>query len=185
VRVNDRGPFHSERVLDLSYAAALKLGITAVGSAQVELERLTFDDIRTGAWRRASGANMLASAERAAMAPDPLDSLAAGTQPAAVTPPADTSSASRVDESVGRAYTRAARGYWVQLAALSKREGVDKLQQRIHDELSGLAPLLAVFKEASMFRLQIGPYASREQAQHAAHQVREHLSINPMVIERR
>jgi len=52
VRVNDRGPFHSKRILDLSYAAAMRLGIVSLGSAEVEIERLTFDDIRTGAWRR-------------------------------------------------------------------------------------------------------------------------------------
>ena len=38
VRVNDRGPFHSSRVIDLSYAAAYKLGFIQAGSAQVELE---------------------------------------------------------------------------------------------------------------------------------------------------
>ena len=40
VRVNDRGPFHSARVLDLSYAAAHKLGIVGLGSADVEIELL-------------------------------------------------------------------------------------------------------------------------------------------------
>jgi len=38
VRVNDRGPFHSGRVIDLSYTAALKLGYVEAGSAQVEVE---------------------------------------------------------------------------------------------------------------------------------------------------
>jgi dihydroorotase len=38
VRVNDRGPFHSSRVIDLSYAAAYKLGFIQAGSAQVQLE---------------------------------------------------------------------------------------------------------------------------------------------------
>ena len=40
VRVNDRGPFHSGRIIDLSYAAAEKLGIVAAGSAMVEVERI-------------------------------------------------------------------------------------------------------------------------------------------------
>jgi len=38
VRVNDRGPFHGSRVIDLSYAAAYKLGYIQAGSAQVEVE---------------------------------------------------------------------------------------------------------------------------------------------------
>lgn len=39
VRINDRGPFHSERIIDLSYAAALKLGMTG-GVGTVELEAM-------------------------------------------------------------------------------------------------------------------------------------------------
>jgi rare lipoprotein A len=51
VRVNDRGPFvYQGRVIDLSYAAARKLGFS--GLARVEIERITHDDIRTGAWRQ-------------------------------------------------------------------------------------------------------------------------------------
>jgi rare lipoprotein A len=40
VRVNDRGPFHAERVIDLSYAAAAKLGFAEAGSAPVEVESI-------------------------------------------------------------------------------------------------------------------------------------------------
>ncbi|MEX0963694.1 MAG: septal ring lytic transglycosylase RlpA family protein [Pseudohongiellaceae bacterium] len=38
VRVNDRGPFHGDRIVDLSYAAALKLGYADIGTARVQLE---------------------------------------------------------------------------------------------------------------------------------------------------
>lgn len=37
VRVNDRGPFHDGRIIDLSYAAALKLGVVSTGTAPVEV----------------------------------------------------------------------------------------------------------------------------------------------------
>lgn len=40
VKVNDRGPFHEDRVIDLSYAAASKLGILAKGTCHVEIEAL-------------------------------------------------------------------------------------------------------------------------------------------------
>ncbi len=40
VRVNDRGPFHSDRLIDLSYAAAVKLGYMEVGTARVEVEAI-------------------------------------------------------------------------------------------------------------------------------------------------
>ncbi len=41
VRVNDRGPFHSDRLIDLSYAAAVKLGYREKGTARVRVEALT------------------------------------------------------------------------------------------------------------------------------------------------
>jgi rare lipoprotein A len=40
VRVNDRGPFHPGRVIDLSYAAAYRIGIAQKGSGQVEVESI-------------------------------------------------------------------------------------------------------------------------------------------------
>ncbi len=40
VRVNDRGPFHSQRIIDLSYTAAAKLDMIGSGSAQVEVEAI-------------------------------------------------------------------------------------------------------------------------------------------------
>jgi rare lipoprotein A len=40
VRINDRGPFLHGRIIDLSYAAAHKLGYTGAGSAQVEVESI-------------------------------------------------------------------------------------------------------------------------------------------------
>lgn len=40
VKVNDRGPFHGNRVLDLSYAAANQLGITQSGTGNVTIERI-------------------------------------------------------------------------------------------------------------------------------------------------
>ncbi|QIZ77590.1 septal ring lytic transglycosylase RlpA family protein [Ferrimonas lipolytica] len=42
VRVNDRGPFHGDREIDLSYAAAYKLDVLKHGTAQVRIEALTF-----------------------------------------------------------------------------------------------------------------------------------------------
>jgi rare lipoprotein A len=41
VRVNDRGPFHDGRIIDLSYAAAVKLGVDRMGTARVEVRGLS------------------------------------------------------------------------------------------------------------------------------------------------
>ena len=172
VRINDRGPFHGGRVIDLSYAAAVKLGMASAGNAQVEVTRLTFDDIRRGVWDTDATQGGEAAVEMGrgvAAAPERM----ATTTPAA-TPP-----------SPARAYTPAQRGFYVQLAAMRQREGVDRLQQRVSDELAGLMPMLAVFHESSMYKLKVGPYATRQDALLAADQAREALQLNPMVVERR
>ena len=41
IRINDRGPFHSDRIIDVSYVAALKLGFADKGTTQVEVQSLT------------------------------------------------------------------------------------------------------------------------------------------------
>ncbi|MDE2433625.1 MAG: septal ring lytic transglycosylase RlpA family protein [Burkholderiales bacterium] len=177
VRVNDRGPFHSSRVMDLSYAAAVKLGITAAGSAMVEIERLTFDDIRTGAWRTPAPTEPESPA-------DPIEALANQTANVPVEAPPEPAPVMPVQDKE-RAYTAAAQGYWVQLAALSRKDGIDRLQQRVVSDASALVPMMAVFKEAAVYKLQVGPYGTREEAAVAAQQVRDALQLKPMVVERR
>ncbi|WP_026111314.1 septal ring lytic transglycosylase RlpA family protein [Pseudoalteromonas ruthenica] len=46
VRVNDRGPFHDDRIIDLSYSAAYKLGYHRQGTARVKLEAVTLADAK-------------------------------------------------------------------------------------------------------------------------------------------
>lgn len=212
VRINDRGPFHSNRVMDLSYAAAVKLGVVSSGSAQVEIERLTFDEIRSGAWRRGTlmdpdavqvasagasagasiGAPASSSSTSKELGDDPIMSVMAKgvSQPVApdVTPLSEASTAPAsvpVKEGQARAYTPDAKGFWVQLAALGKRDGVDRLQQKVASEMTSLLPMLAVFHEAPYFKLQVGPYASRSEALAAAQQAKATLQLLPLVVERR
>ena len=47
VRVNDRGPFHPGRIIDLSYAAAWRIGIAQKGSSEVEVESILPSGIPT------------------------------------------------------------------------------------------------------------------------------------------
>ncbi len=48
VRVNDRGPFVHNRIIDLSYAAALKLDMVSDGTSLVEVTAISFDDPPSG-----------------------------------------------------------------------------------------------------------------------------------------
>lgn len=55
VRVNDRGPFVDNRIIDLSYAAASKLGYVNKGTARVRVERIRMADIKAGRVPEAAG----------------------------------------------------------------------------------------------------------------------------------
>lgn len=59
VRVNDRGPFLHNRVIDLSYAAANALGYASQGTARVRVERLTNDLIASGTWKNSKPVNSI------------------------------------------------------------------------------------------------------------------------------
>src|SRR5690606_5559131 len=66
VRVNDRGPFYSDRIIDLSFAAAKKLGYAEKGTARGKVEGL--DPVR---WRAGRGQQppMMLTQPQAAAAP--------------------------------------------------------------------------------------------------------------------
>lgn len=200
VRVNDRGPFHAGRVIDLSYTAALKLGVlNAV--APVEVERITFDAIRTGAWR---GDTRVAAAAPPAAAGAPAGSTGTLPPPApavhepvppTATPPAETALAAEpaagpagaIDAGAPpvRPIGSAPSGYWMQLGAFRERDGALDFQRKVERELEWLAPQLAVFTDRELHRLQAGPYASRGEAGAAAERLRTALQLVPLIIERR
>ncbi|CAN5245733.1 septal ring lytic transglycosylase RlpA family protein [soil metagenome] len=212
VRVNDRGPFHDDRVIDLSYAAALKLDMLR-GVAPVEIERITNEDIRTGAWRRDGGTAIaqsvpvpeamttpVVSAPRSQVVDLPPLAAVSGASAASTpwSPPLGSASPTPVPAPGGVAGQTApvefpaaldgviaAPGFWVQLGAFSQREGAMSFRQQVARSLPALAPVLNVFSERGTHRLQAGPYASRDLARETAEQVRNGLQLAPMIVERR
>ena len=75
VKINDRGPFHDDRLIDLSYGAAIRLGMIGNGTARVEVRAISFDEpaprrtaikqaegtfLQVGAFRDKSAAEALA-----------------------------------------------------------------------------------------------------------------------------
>jgi len=222
VRINDRGPFHGGRIIDLSYTAALKLGVlNAV--APVEVERITQEAIRTGAWKTGSDTRTLAAAPLppvAATAPPLVVSTPPGASPTPVSsspptasaPPTvpapevpsgaitavaiapapnagDPNAAATGDDEVPRAPPRpiamAAPGFWLQLGAFRERDGALDFQRKVERELDWLAPLLAVFTDRDLHRLQAGPYHTRADASSAADRLRAELQLVPLIVERR
>lgn len=108
VRVNDRGPFRDGRVIDLSYAAAMRLGIAGNGTGEVEVQRITHREIA------------------AASAPAALAAAQSPVPPAAPPAPAPTP-----------APAAAASGRWaVQLGAFAGVDRAQELLQRVQAALS-------------------------------------------------
>jgi rare lipoprotein A len=177
VRVNDRGPFHPGRIIDLSYAAASKLGLLKhIG--RVEVTRLTHDEIASGAWRRGGAGDAAPAVMEARAAPPQAAAVAAVDVPAeAVHPVAATRP---VAENAA-----AAAGFWIQLGAYRQRDGAERFQRSVAAEHGWLAPRLGVFDDEAIFKLQAGPYASRDEAQAAADRVRDELRLVPLIVERR
>jgi rare lipoprotein A len=95
VRVNDRGPFHDGRIIDLSYAAAVKLGVDRMGTARVEVQGLMpGEDAHVGY-------DAVASAAATTTAAAPPSSPVIATEPLpAASPPAAPPAATAIDRLV-------------------------------------------------------------------------------------
>ena len=90
VRVNDRGPFHEGRVVDLSYAAAVKIGVHPRGTARVEVRALApGEDARHVPADTRVAAVAAATAVAAAGMQAPAQASAAQPSPASPAPATD------------------------------------------------------------------------------------------------
>jgi rare lipoprotein A len=182
VRVNDRGPFLAGRLIDLSYAAAYKLGYAGAGSASVEVESIMGDDMRTIAAQRQQAPQTVAAAapqsnekqsvdETRPTAPVVLGSASpAAPDPVAAAPPIP------VDADAG--------GIYLQLGAFSGRDNAENFRIRVYRQLSWLNDAIQIFARDGMFRLHLGPYRSRSAANAVAARIRAELDFKPLVINK-
>ena len=175
VRINDRGPFHATRVIDVSYTAALKLGFLGKGSHQVVVERLLPADIDA----------ILAA--RAAPKPAPLTpsvvAISIDTPPetgVVVQPEVST----QMDATVAAPAPAAlSSGFYLQLGAYSRADNAETGRSRLAPYAAALGRL-GVVQAGNLFRLYGGPFTSRAEAARAAANLPESTGIKPIVIER-
>jgi len=146
VRVNDRGPFKHDRIIDLSYGAATKLGIAGAGTGEVEVERLTFTQIASGDWRRGGG-------QAAREGQNPMPSLPAS--PSAM-PTAAVSTSAR---------------WSVQVGAFADQANADELAARVatilgfaEGDLPGNPREARVERHDNAFRVLVGALPDRASA---------------------
>ena len=129
VRVNDRGPFHSDREIDLSYAAAARLGILEQGTGRVSVEAIDVER-----WLADNG--------------DAARSGAASSFEATSASPVTTRAQGDVKEAV------IATGVFLQVAALGSADRARQLKSRLEGEID--RPV-RVASATGLHRVQVGP----------------------------
>ena len=188
VRVNDRGPFHASRIIDVSYTAALKLGLLGKGSHEVEVERLLPDDpARIATVRRNAPPPPTPVLVAAAPAPSSAAAfVAAASSTALVTAPIEmtTLHAEPVADvqSAGEVAPIAVDGFYLQLGAFSRAANAAEMRARVL--ATGTVSLVEIVQTGSLHRLFGGPFGSREEALKAAADLRPALGIKALVVRR-
>lgn len=187
VRVNDRGPFLNDRVIDLSYVAAYKLGMLGPGSAEVVVERITPDQIRN--WQSTPATMNVAAA---ASIPTPVaarQNVSAPVPPPAQStlPPLAASNTPVATQSFNPAMNATTAppampgSMYLQLGAFSEASKAQALAARVSSQIpADLAASVRVEQTANnLHRVRIGPFASREAAVQAVNPVQASTGVAP------
>jgi rare lipoprotein A len=165
VRINDRGPFHDARVIDLSYAAAAKLGIAGPGSGLVEVVRV---------FAREAGTRLATAPAPAAPAPPQSGTV---TTALAVTEMPQPRPADIVTPLVAPEPS----GLYLQLGAFSSVDNAESFRDRVSRDLPWLMEPIQVAASGSLHRVRLGPYRTREEAQAIADKIRASLDFVPVI----
>lgn len=191
VRINDRGPFLSSRIIDLSYTAALKLGYVGHGSAKLRVERLLPSDIeKINATKEQSERAQQVQAAAANLASVQSNALTApqvsALQPAIVSSdmarPAPVRAAQTVSQSAASPLSTA--GYYLQFGAYSQMNNAETVRAKLSQDLAALLPPLTVESSNRLYRIFSGPFVSREDAMAAASRAQQVGANKPVIVQR-
>lgn len=176
VRINDRGPFHASRIIDVSYTAALKLGLLGKGSHEVEIERLFPGDPIVPPARIAAVRREVASIAQSA--PPEIEALMLEDRIHA-----DSAALVSQAEPAVAAPAASAGGYFIQLGAYGRAGTAEAMSEKIVNAGVELGTL-EVVKVGTLSRLYGGPYASRAEAAEAMRALPSGLGFKPIVVRR-
>jgi rare lipoprotein A len=177
VRINDRGPFHAGRIIDLSYTAALKLGYLGTGSSELEVERLLPEDIARMAKEKQNPPAVLSRAEPVSMP---------ASTPAAVLPDMATAKpASITMSSIAPApQVPAAGNYYIQLGAFSQADNAESMRAQLQQRWASDLPGIEIAQSSALYRLFCGPFNSREEAAATAQKIEASSAGKPLIVQR-
>ena len=168
VRITDRGPFHADRVIDLSYTAAYKLGLINGGSGQVEVEAIVPGEAAGTAYAQATPPPKPVPAER--------DEIEALVKRLALE--------ERPVQAGANGEGAVPKGIFLQLGAFASADNAENLKSHLSRELDWLAEPMRIQPGGGIHRLQLGPYASRADADRVAEKIRAALGGKPTVVIR-
>lgn len=193
VRVNDRGPFHPGRIIDLSYAAAYKLGYLDQGQASVEVALVLPEDVALVQPARPIPPMRKARAVAAARQPatpvpvEPSRPSAAEPQVVAVAPPPVVVSAAPTAVApvavAGKAPECAGAQVFLQLASFPSLPTAESFKVFVESELKWLTESVQVLSLGGKYRLQVGPFASAGEARTMAERIAGVLKLKPFVVQ--
>ncbi|MFT0532702.1 septal ring lytic transglycosylase RlpA family protein [Castellaniella hirudinis] len=189
VRINDRGPFHPGRIIDLSYVAAAKLGLIGPGSGRVIVQAITNADILAGRDPGASGAPATRTAVSAPPPPPPplppaTNALLAAAPAALPVPAADAIQQTMTDSAPARAvagHALAGNGIYLQFGAFSSADNAQALAQRINLQMDDSLGQAVVSFQPPLHKVLLGPFASREHANQVAGSVSASVGYHPII----
>lgn len=171
VRINDRGPFHSDRIIDLSYTAALKLGYLNKGSGQVEVEHILPDEIRKMAFAKSQ-------------APDPVNQ---GTKQSTVAVKEEqvTKNKPQAIASANIQNKNAGDAYYLQLGAYQNSDNAQSIQAEYALNWAHMLPSVQIVQNGIYYRLCAGPFSTMAQAANVAEKMQQGAGIaKPIIVKR-
>lgn len=184
VRINDRGPFHPGRIIDLSYVAASKLGLIGPGSGKVIVEAITQTDISRGTWKTPNQAPTAVAAAQ----PQPQFTPVTETQALVDTEPTlsplipDALAAIELSEPGNAQPDPVNNGIYLQFGAFGSAENAQALAQKLNTQIQGLdSRSVHVSPSGDLYRVQLGPYPDRTQAVNAAVRLYDAIGANPTI----
>ena len=179
VRINDRGPFHSTRIIDLSYTAALKLGYLGKGSSVMEVERLLPADIEKMAENRQNQPATEVPTRVSSITPEPKSSLMSLDELIALQ---ESKPVEQIATNVPA--TAQVLGFYIQFGAYAIRANAEATMARFKTRLENRLPDFDIVQQGSLYRLISGPFASRTEASTAIAQNGDFGGAKPQVVQR-
>ena len=171
LRVNDRGPFYSDRIIDLSYAAAKKLGYAETGTARVKVE-----GIDPQQWWAAKGrpAPLMLNEPKVAQNSAPVITASAGTVEQ-WTPPPQQHAAAVVPVQIDAKKNASvpASGQYLQVGAFANPDAAELLRSKLSGMVSAPVFISSIVRnQQTLHRVRLGPIGSSGEIQQVQNSVR-------------